>query len=887
MLLRGKGRNMLKRLLTIVLLLAVGAGISILYANPWEETQEERGAVDRLIAEKVSVRTLTEEITISGEMRREELQSINVASSGRLSSVDLEEGDTIETDSKLFSLDGRPSVAVNGDFSFYRELSVGSQGPDVEQLETILSDSGYGVGTVDQFFDEKTRKGLAEWQKDFGFSGVTSEVEEMVTVSLLSNPSGYKVGAVNTVAIEILPDNGQTDLTLNSRQGTAVVASTQIPVVTISAKPSVVVEGGKAVLELLAEPAPSTDIEIEIRLSGEAIEEDDYKEIEKKVLIPKGENSSKVEIIILSDNELEANEELVVELVGQFEDEESVSPQTLKVFDLEFQLDELISRSPEIEEEKAEAKEERDGLQSIVREKTDIEQELLELGIITMLQTTEANVSPEEAQELIRLDQILEDANGVLQRDKDDCSASNLSNSDCASPSSATAVAQQNKAFNDYYDYLEVVLDDSAKLTTAKNLFDSLEDELERNVYLVESTREELRKAQAARWIVGAQDEVKVIIDDPEVPDVPVIILSAVSDNVNESGSAMFSVETTSEMTEDLTIFFEVLGDVESGIDYNVPSGDVTIRKGDNKGSFSITIRDDDLVETDEKLIVRLLEDQKGKYLLSEESEAHLHIISPDLPELKLVGGGKIVEGETAVVTVVADQAATVDTSVNYSVTGSAQAGTDYQVLTGSALLRSGETSLDISVRSLEDDIVFKPGDMIVADWPARIGRVSFDKGDFVQSGSEILQLTEPEFAITLFSSPTDRAKLKVGQEVIVNLDAGDQESEGIITQLDDTTSSGGGSELYEGIIEAVDDLIAVEGAVISIDVVVSEVMDAIVVPIAAVLTEGSDEKVRVVTRDGKIERRVIETGMLDGAWVEVVAGVSPGEFVILEIDRS
>ena len=147
--------------------------------------------------------------------------------------------------------------------------------------------------------------------------------------------------------------------------------------------------------------------------------------------------------------------------------------------------------------------------------------------------------------------------------------------------------------------------------------------------------------------------------------------------------------------------------------------------------------------------------------------------------------------------------------------------------------------------------------------------------------------MTEPEFAITLFSSPTDRAKLEVGQEVTVNLDAGGQESEGVITQLDDTASSGGGSELYEGIIETVDELIAVEGAVISIDVVVSEAVDAIVVPIAAVLTEGSDEKVRVVTKGGTIERRVIETGMLDGAWVEVVAGVSSGEFVILEIDRS
>ena len=72
-----------------------------------------------------------------------------------------------------------------------------------------------------------------------------------------------------------------------------------------------------------------------------------------------------------------------------------------------------------------------------------------------------------------------------------------------------------------------------------------------------------------------------------------------------------------------------------------------------------------------------------------------------------------------------------------------------------------------------------------------------------------------------------------------------------------------------------------------AIDVVVSEVVDAIVVPIAAVLTENSSEKIRVVTRDGTVERRVVQTGMLDGAWVEIISGVSPEEFVIIEIDRS
>ena len=118
-------------------------------------------------------------------------------------------------------------------------------------------------------------------------------------------------------------------------------------------------------------------------------------------------------------------------------------------------------------------------------------------------------------------------------------------------------------------------------------------------------------------------------------------------------------------------------------------------------------------------------------------------------------------------------------------------------------------------------------------------------------------------------------------------LAAGDQESPGVITSLDDSASSQGTSERYEGIVETVEELVAVEGAVVTIDVVVDQAADAVVVPIAAVLTDGPEDKVRVVTPDGVIERRTIQIGMLDGAWVEVVDGVSPGEYVILEIDRS
>jgi multidrug resistance efflux pump len=238
-------------------------------------------------------------------------------------------------------------------------------------------------------------------------------------------------------------------------------------------------------------------------------------------------------------------------------------------------------------------------------------------------------------------------------------------------------------------------------------------------------------------------------------------------------------------------------------------------------------------------------------------------------------------------VAIVADQAPKVDTSVGYSVAGSAQAGVDYQVVTGSALLAAGQTRIEVAIRTIQDDVVFMPGDMVVADWPTRVGKVHVDEGSFVAPGAALLTLTEPAFTLTLFASPTDRAKLRIGQEVTVKLAAGDQESPGVITSLDDSASSQGTSERYEGVVEAVEELVAVEGAVVTIDVVVDQAADAVVVPIAAVLTDGPDEKVRVVTPDGVIERRTIQIGMLDGAWVEVVDGVSPGEYVILEIDRS
>jgi len=298
-------------------------------------------------------------------------------------------------------------------------------------------------------------------------------------------------------------------------------------------------------------------------------------------------------------------------------------------------------------------------------------------------------------------------------------------------------------------------------------------------------------------------------------------------------------------------------------------------------------VRAEDDVEGDEALTVRLIADPEAAYRLSDWDQATVMIESDNLPELTMTGGGEVVEGDTATVVIRADQPPDEDTSVHYSVTGSAQAGVDYEVVTGTALLRAGEQSVTIPIRTIDDDVFFLPSDMVVADWPARVGSVNVEDGDLLQRGMVLFDLTEPVFTVKLFASPTDRAKLAKGQEVTVNLAAGDQEVDGVITELDDNATTSGSSEIYEGVVGTTEDLVGVDGAVVTIDVVVKQSVDAVVVPIAAVLSDGGQDTVRVVTSEGVIERRAVEIGMLDGAYVEVVSGVSAGEFVILEIDRS
>ena len=132
---------MKKTLIALLLLGGLTALVATVLTRPGEAGSATPG-VDRAIAETVTTRTLTDEMTIRGELRRDELQSINSSTDGRISDIGVEAGEVVAEGDALFTIDGRQTVAVAGNFAFYRQLDVGSDGHDVLQLEAILDGAG-------------------------------------------------------------------------------------------------------------------------------------------------------------------------------------------------------------------------------------------------------------------------------------------------------------------------------------------------------------------------------------------------------------------------------------------------------------------------------------------------------------------------------------------------------------------------------------------------------------------------------------------------------------------------------------------------------------------------------------------------------------------------
>lgn len=119
---------------------------------------------------------------------------------GVVTSVLVPPGGTVDAGQVVYTVGLRPVVVGQGSVPMFRSLAIGTRGPDVAQLESLLAGAGLFSADPDMVFDSTTRTAVREWQDSLGVEddGVVQPGDLVFVQQLpaqITFTGGFEVGA--------------------------------------------------------------------------------------------------------------------------------------------------------------------------------------------------------------------------------------------------------------------------------------------------------------------------------------------------------------------------------------------------------------------------------------------------------------------------------------------------------------------------------------------------------------------------------------------------------------------------------------------------------------------------------------------------------------------
>jgi len=776
---------------------------------------------------------------VQGTLGRVEERTINAASNSDVSRVYAKDGASLDAGQSVLALDGRDAVTADGAFPFFRKLDVGAQGSDVLQLEQILAAAGFSPGRVDTVYTNQTRFAVAQWQAAHNYPGAAPQTDQTVNVSLQQG-SGYKLGAETSAGATIGPPAPVRPAAFRAR-GSGVQ----------SAVPAVLRTPARA-----AVPVDDVQAQAVPTLTIQAI----------SAVTAKG---SPAGFVVQADTATHASVDFTVSLGGTAGPNDVITPVgsfTLGT-DVPSTTIQIQTKQNNLVEPDKTLVVSIDGGAGYA------------VGAPGSATTTIQSTTVPELN-LIGSATVAAGQSATLTVTADQAPVTDL-------PVSLN-VGGNAVADTDYVSFSPVLVLPAGQTSTTLTITTKVPFAVGPDKRIVVS----LAPSAGAAYRIGASSTVVVTIPGASGPGaLPVVTIRPGTARVMEGQPAQFVVSLDRALSQQLQLSIAFTGDAVEGSNYIRPGGLLVVQPGQTSLAVSVPTLDNGVVEPDKVVIATV--QPAFTYLVGSPNAGAVLIQNQNLPKVTIVGGPvDLTKGSSVVFTVVADQAPIEDTSVQYSVTGSAKPGQTFVPVTGTVVLRAGQTTAPIPILTLNDDVFFQPTDIITGTWPTRVGQVEVKEGDLTVPGKPLFSLTETGFTVTLRASAADRTKLKVGQITTVQLQGADGTAPGVISELDDTATVDDTtkSQVYEGKVQVQGNLGAADGAPVTIKVVLQEHLNALTVPIAAVKQNGEGKDVvRVIDlrHGGRITEVPVKTGLSEGSFIEIQSGLKGGEVVVVELDQS
>ena len=367
---------------------------------------------------------------------------------------------------------------------------------------------------------------------------------------------------------------------------------------------------------------------------------------------------------------------------------------------------------------------------------------------------------------------------------------------------------------------------------------------------------------------IGSSNSATVLIADNDSTQVSVTANDPSAAEPSDDGQ--FTISIGSASGTDTVVSYTLSGDATSGDDFAALSGTATILAGQTSVVVDVAVLDDAVLESTEDLTLTLDSVTSGDsdITIGSVNSATVTIADDDSATVMIQATDSMAAepADSGQFTVSLSSASDTDTTVSYSVTGTAAAGDDYTVLSGTVTILAGQTTATIDVNIVDDSILEDTESVTVTLDSITSGDsdISIDSSDTAtvsiadNDSAEVSILANDDMA----AEPTDGGQFTVSvsnasdTDTVVTYTVG-----GDATSGDDFTPLTGTVTILAGQTSATIDVTAIDDAILENTETVVVSLDAIASGDADISIGASDMAVVSITDNDVAEITVSATG--------------------------
>ncbi|WP_271766333.1 Calx-beta domain-containing protein [Aquimarina algiphila] len=189
--------------------------------------------------------------------------------------------------------------------------------------------------------------------------------------------------------------------------------------------------------------------------------------------------------------------------------------------------------------------------------------------------------------------------------------------------------------------------------------------------------------------------------------DAAVLSIVATTQAAENTTNGLFTISTTNQFSTPVTVNLSVTGTATSGTDFTALGTTFIFPANTNSATINVPVIADNLVESNETVIVTLTGTNNGIVTIGSADNATVTITDDDVALLSITATTQAEEGTTnGVYTVSTTNEFSTPVMVTISTTGTAISGTDYDDLGSSFMFPANTSSMTIPLSVIDDNIV-------------------------------------------------------------------------------------------------------------------------------------------------------------------------------------